>query len=120
MFRASGQCRLRHSLARNGQAEQVAVEAAALGVLAATLHAAHEGDWASAGLLAASGMTNRRVVSYVAAIFAMLALMPGAAFLLATVPPGVVGAALVFTGAFVVTGGVKMMSERGLGQRRCG
>lgn len=70
----------------------------------------------SAGLLAASGMTNRRVVGYVAAIFAVLALMPGAAFLLATFPPGVVGAALVFTGAFVVTGGVKMMSERGLSQ----
>ena len=70
----------------------------------------------SAGLLAASGLTNRRVVGYVAAIFAVLALMPGAAFLLATVPAGVVGAALVFTGAFVVTGGVKMMNERGLSQ----
>jgi len=61
-------------------------------------------------------MTNRRVVAYVAAVFALLALMPGAAFLLASVPPGVVGAALIFTGAFVVTGGVKMMAERGLNQ----
>ncbi len=70
----------------------------------------------SAGLVAASGMTDRRVVAYVAGVFAVLALMPGAAFLLATVPPGVVGAALIFTGAFVVTGGVKMMAERGLSQ----
>lgn len=70
----------------------------------------------SAGLLAASGVTHRRIGIYVAAVFALLALMPGAAFLMASVPRGVVGAALVFTGAFVVTGGLKMMSERGLGQ----
>jgi xanthine permease XanP len=56
------------------------------------------------------------VVAYVAAVFALLAMMPGAAFLLASVPRGVVGAALIFTGAFVVTGGVKMMAERGLNQ----
>jgi NCS2 family nucleobase:cation symporter-2 len=70
----------------------------------------------SAGLLAASGMTNRRVGVYVAAVFALLAVMPGAALLLSSVPRGVVGAALIFTGAFVLTSGVKMMSERGLDQ----
>ena len=70
----------------------------------------------SAGLVAASGVTDRRALAYVAAVFALLAVMPGAAFLLASVPRGVVGAALIFTGAFVVTGGVKMMAERGLNQ----
>ena len=33
----------------------------------------------SAGLVAASGVTDRRVVTYVAAVFALLAMMPGAA-----------------------------------------
>ncbi len=70
----------------------------------------------SAGLVAASGVTNRRVGAWVAAVFVLLALMPAAAFLLAAVPRGVIGAALIFTGAFVVTGGVKMMAERGLKQ----
>jgi xanthine/uracil permease len=59
-------------------------------------------------------MTNRRVGVYVAAVFALLAVMPGAALLISSVPRDGVVAAFIFTGAFVLTSGVKMMSERGM------
>jgi len=72
----------------------------------------------SLGLATATGVTSRPVAWAVAAVFAVLAFLPKAAMLLAIMPRTVIGAALVFTAAFVLVNGIEVVTSRILDARR--
>jgi NCS2 family nucleobase:cation symporter-2 len=72
----------------------------------------------SIGLSTATGITSRSVGYVIGAIFAVLAVLPPAAILVASIPSPVVGAALFFTAAFVFTSGLQMITARLLDSRK--
>jgi NCS2 family nucleobase:cation symporter-2 len=70
------------------------------------------------GVSTATGITSRSVAYAVGIIFALLALVPSAAIVVATIPAPVVGAAMFFTAAFVFTSGLQMITARMLDSRK--
>jgi xanthine permease XanP len=66
----------------------------------------------------ATGITSRNVAYVIGLIFVLLALIPAAAVVIATIPTPVVGAALFFTAAFVFTSGLQMITARLLDSRK--
>jgi NCS2 family nucleobase:cation symporter-2 len=72
----------------------------------------------SLGLASATGVASRYVSWAVAGVFVVLAFLPKAAMLLAIMPRPVIGAALVFTAAFVLVNGIEIITARILDARR--
>ena len=72
----------------------------------------------SIGLSGATGVTSRSVGYAIGAGFAVLALIPAAAEVFAAMPLPVMGAALFFTAAFVLTSGLQMITARMLDARK--
>jgi NCS2 family nucleobase:cation symporter-2 len=72
----------------------------------------------SIGLSTATGITSRSLAPAIGIIFALLAFIPPAAALVATIPGPVLGAALFFTAAFVFTSGLQMITARLLDARK--
>ena len=72
----------------------------------------------SIGLSGATGVTSRSVGYAIGAGFAILALFPPAAAVFAAMPRPVMGAALFFTAAFVLTSGMQMITARMLDARK--
>ena len=72
----------------------------------------------SVGLSGATGVTSRSIAYVIGIVFAVLAFFPPAAAVLAAMPPPVMGAALFFTAAFVLTGGLQMITARMLDARK--
>jgi NCS2 family nucleobase:cation symporter-2 len=72
----------------------------------------------SIGLSGATGVTSRSVGYAIGAGFAILALVPPAAAVFAAMPLPVMGAALFFTAAFVLTSGLQMITARMLDARK--
>ncbi len=72
----------------------------------------------SVGLSSAIGVTSRVVGYAVAALFALLALMPKPAMLLAVMPRAVLVAALLFVICFILLHGLQVMTSRLLDTRR--
>jgi NCS2 family nucleobase:cation symporter-2 len=72
----------------------------------------------SIGLSTATGITSRSLAPVISIAFVLLAFMPPAAALLATIPTPVIGAALFFTAAFVFTSGLQMITARLLDARK--
>jgi xanthine permease XanP len=72
----------------------------------------------SIGLSGATGVTSRSVGYAIGAGFAVLALIPSAAAVFAAMPLPVMGAALFFTAAFVLTSGLQMITARMLDARK--
>ncbi|NKC32304.1 solute carrier family 23 protein [Falsiroseomonas selenitidurans] len=73
---------------------------------------------ASVGLSIASGITARRVGLAVGVLWIGLAFLPGSAALVLAVPRGVLGAALFFAAAFIVTTGMGIVTQRLMDARR--
>ena len=72
----------------------------------------------SVGLSGATGVTSRKVGYATGIIFAVLALVPGAAVVFAAMPAPVVGASMFFTSAFVFISGLQMITARLLDPRK--
>jgi xanthine permease XanP len=72
----------------------------------------------SIGLSGATGVTSRSVGYAIGGGFAILALFPPAAAVFAAMPRPVMGAALFFTSAFVLTSGMQMITARMLDGRK--
>ena len=72
----------------------------------------------SIGLSGATGVTSRSVGYAIGAGFAILALFPPAAAVFAAMPRPVMGSALFFTAAFVLTSGMQMITARMLDARK--
>ena len=72
----------------------------------------------SIGLSGATGITSRSVGYAIGASFVIFALFPPAAAIFAVMPRPVMGAALFFTSAFVLTSGMQIMTARMLDARR--
>jgi xanthine permease XanP len=72
----------------------------------------------SIGLSGATGVTSRSVGYAIGVAFAILALVPPAAAVFAAMPLPVMGAALFFTAAFVLTSGLQMITARMLDARK--
>jgi xanthine permease XanP len=72
----------------------------------------------SIGLSGATGVTSRSIGYAIGAGFAILALIPPAAAVFAAMPLPVMGAALFFTAAFVLTSGLQMITARMLDARK--
>ena len=72
----------------------------------------------SIGLSGATGVTSRSVGYAIGAGFAILAAFPSAAAVFAAMPRPVMGAALFFTAAFVLTSGLQMITARMLDARK--
>jgi xanthine permease XanP len=72
----------------------------------------------SIGLSTATGITSRSVAYVVGIVFALLALVPTAAAMVATIPAPVIGAALFFTAAFVFINGLQIIAARLLDSRK--
>ena len=72
----------------------------------------------SIGLSGATGVTSRSVCYAIGGGFAILALVPPAAAVFAVMPLPVMGAALFFTAAFVLTSGMQMITARMLDARK--
>ena len=70
------------------------------------------------GVSTATGITSRSVAYAIGVVFAVLALVPSAAIVVATIPAPVVGAAMFFTAAFVFTSGLQMITARMLDSRK--
>jgi xanthine/uracil permease len=73
---------------------------------------------ASVGLSIATGVAARRVGFAVGALWIGLALVPGSAAMVLAVPRGVLGAALFFAAAFIVTTGMGIVTQRLMDARR--
>jgi xanthine/uracil permease len=73
---------------------------------------------ASVGLSIATGVSARRVGLAVGALWIGLALVPGSAAVVLAVPRGVLGAALFFAAAFIVTTGMGIVTQRLMDARR--
>jgi NCS2 family nucleobase:cation symporter-2 len=72
----------------------------------------------SVGLSGATGVTSRSIGYVIGIAFAVLAFLPPAALFLAAMPLPVMGAALFFTAAFVLTSGLQMTTARMLDARK--
>jgi NCS2 family nucleobase:cation symporter-2 len=72
----------------------------------------------SIGLSGATGVTSRSVGYAIGGGFAVLAVVPSAAAVFASMPRPVMGAALFFTAAFVLTSGMQMITARMLDARK--
>jgi NCS2 family nucleobase:cation symporter-2 len=72
----------------------------------------------SIGLSGATGVTSRSIGYAIGAGFAILAVIPWAAAVFAAMPRPVMGAALFFTAAFVLTSGLQMITARMLDARK--
>jgi NCS2 family nucleobase:cation symporter-2 len=72
----------------------------------------------SIGLSIATGITSRSLAYAIGIIFAVLALLPPTAAVVATIPTPVIGASLFFTAAFVFTNGLQMITSRLLDARK--
>jgi xanthine permease XanP len=72
----------------------------------------------SIGLSGATGVTSRSVGYAIGAAFAILAVFPPATALFAVMPRPVMGAALFFTAAFVLTSGMQIITARMLDARK--
>lgn len=72
----------------------------------------------SIGLSGATGITSRSIGYTIGIAFAVLALFPAAAAVFAAMPLPVMGAALFFTAAFVLTSGMQMITARMLDARK--
>ena len=72
----------------------------------------------SLGLTTATGVASRAVALAVAGVFVVLAFLPKAAMVLAIMPRAVIGAALIFTAAFVLVNGLEVVTSRILDARR--
>jgi xanthine permease XanP len=72
----------------------------------------------SIGLSAATGITSRSLAYIICIVFALLSLMPPAAVVFVTIPAPVVGAALFFAAAFVLTSGLQAITARLLDSRK--
>jgi xanthine permease XanP len=72
----------------------------------------------SVGLSAATGVTSRSLAYVICVVFALLSLMPLAAVVFVTIPPPVVGAALFFAAAFILTSGLQAITARLLDSRK--
>jgi NCS2 family nucleobase:cation symporter-2 len=72
----------------------------------------------SLGLAGATGVASRPVALAIGAIFAILAFVPKVAMVVAVMPRSVIGAALVFTAAFVLINGIEVITSRMLDARR--
>jgi xanthine permease XanP len=70
------------------------------------------------GLAAATGVHSRRVGVAVAGLLVVLAFIPKIGILLATTPRPVAGAALLFSGIFIVVSGLETMTARRPDTRR--
>lgn len=73
---------------------------------------------AAVGIASATGVHSRRVAWAIAAILAVLALVPKLGLLLYAMPRPVAGAALVFSSTFIVVNGLQIMTSRLLDARR--
>ena len=72
----------------------------------------------SLGLTTATGVSSRRVALAIGGIFALLAFLPNVAMTVALIPRPVIGAALVFTAAFILVSGLEVITSRMLDARR--
>ncbi len=72
----------------------------------------------SLGLASATGVTSRRIAYAIGGIFLGLAFLPKVAALLTIMPRPVIGAALLFTGAFVFVNGLEIITSRMLDARK--
>lgn len=72
----------------------------------------------SLGLTTATGVSSRRVALAIGGIFAVLAFVPKVAMAIAIIPRPVIGAALVFTAAFILVNGLEIITSRMLDARR--
>jgi NCS2 family nucleobase:cation symporter-2 len=72
----------------------------------------------SLGLTSATGVASRRAAWAVGGIFAVLAFLPKVAMVVAIMPRPVIGAALIFTAAFVLINGIEVITSRMLDARR--
>jgi NCS2 family nucleobase:cation symporter-2 len=66
----------------------------------------------SLGLTTATGVSSRRVALAIGGIFALLAFLPKVAMAVALIPRPVIGAALVFTAAFILVSGLEVITSR--------
>ncbi len=73
---------------------------------------------AGAGLAAATGVLSRRVCQVTGLIWITLGLVPGGAGLILAVPKAVLGASLLYSGAFLVVSGMNIITARVLDARR--
>ncbi len=73
---------------------------------------------AAAGMAAATGMHSRRVAMVIAVVCMLLGLSPMLGMLMLKIPPGVLGATLVFSAAFMIVNGVQIIASRLLDARR--
>jgi NCS2 family nucleobase:cation symporter-2 len=72
----------------------------------------------SLGLTTATGVSSRQVAWAVAGVFGVLAFLPKVAMAIALIPRPVIGAALIFTAAFILVNGVEIIASRMLDARR--
>ena len=72
----------------------------------------------SLGLTTATGVSSRRVALAIGGIFAVLAFLPKVAMAIAIIPRPVIGAALVFSAAFILVNGIEVITSRMLDNRR--
>jgi xanthine permease XanP len=96
-------------LAANGLASMIAALFGGMGINSYS---------SSIGLSIATGVTSRSLAYAIGGIFAVLALLPPAACVVATIPAPVIGASVFFTGAFVFTSGLQMITGRLLDARK--
>lgn len=73
---------------------------------------------ASVGLSVATDVRARRIGLGAGFAWIALAFVPGASFLVLTIPRGVLGAALFFASAFIILSGVAILGQRMLDARR--
>lgn len=73
---------------------------------------------ACVGLSGATGVTSRSLGYASGVVFALLAFVPSAAVVFAAMPAPVMGAALFFSSAFVLTSGLQMITARMLDSRK--
>jgi xanthine permease XanP len=72
----------------------------------------------SVALVAATGVTSRRVAAAIGAIFAILAFLPPLSHALAEFPRPVIAATMFFTGCLVLTNGLQMIAAYPLDNRK--
>ena len=72
----------------------------------------------SVALVAATGVTSRRVAAAIGAIFAILAFLPPLSHVLAEFRPPVIAATMLFTGCLVLTNGLQMIAACPLDNRK--
>ncbi|KYO50600.1 solute carrier family 23 protein [Tistrella mobilis] len=73
---------------------------------------------ASVGLSVVTGIRARRVAVAAGLGWVLLAFLPGSATFVLAIPPGVLGAALLFASCFVVLAGISILGQRMLDARR--